>query len=265
MVSGFQTFIDAIFNPVFGWILHIPSILAIILLAVVLALLSTLLQKYLTDQARMRRLRDDSKKFQEQVKKASKDKDHDKVMKLQQKILPIQMELMKESFKPLLVSLIPFLLVFFWLSNHFAYHPIMADQAFTVSAKFEDGVSGSVLLASTPELTIDAPTQEIKDGVARWLVKGLSGTYNLTVSFPGQTIISPASRQLLITSDPMYEPPTVPNPQGHKFVKQFNVENEKLLPLPWLNLFGWHPGWIFYYIVLSIPLSLLFKKWLDVV
>jgi uncharacterized membrane protein (DUF106 family) len=88
-------------------------------------------------------------------------------MKLQQKILPLQMDLMKESFKPLLVSLIPFLLIFFWLANHFAYHPIMPDQPFTVTAKIAEEFSGNATLTS-PTLTIEQPTQASKDGKIVW-------------------------------------------------------------------------------------------------
>jgi uncharacterized membrane protein (DUF106 family) len=259
MVSGFQTFIDAIFNPVFGWMLNIPPILAILILAVVLALLSTLLQKYLTDQAKMRRLRDDTKKYQEQMKKL-RDKP-DQMMKVQQKILPIQMELMKESFKPLLVTLIPFLLIFFWLSNHFAYYEIQPNQQFVVSAKFEEGITGNATL-SAEGLQIEQPVQTVQqkdgEGYAKWLVKGPEGTHKLDLSFAGATI----TRDVLISTERIYEQPVMPK---RGTITEFNVENDKLTPLGNFNLWGWYPGWIFYYIVLSIPLSLLLKKLLDVV
>ena len=106
--------IDIFFNPVFGWMFKIPPILAILILAFLLGLISTLLQKYLTNQGKMRRLKEDTKRLQEQYKKLMKEDPH-KAIKIQQKMLPLQMDLMKESFKPLLVTLIPFLLIFFLL------------------------------------------------------------------------------------------------------------------------------------------------------
>jgi uncharacterized membrane protein (DUF106 family) len=260
MVTGFQAVIDAIFNPVFGWMLNIPPILAIIILATILALVSTLLQKYLTDQAKMRRLRDDTKKYQEQMKKVKDDPA--KMMKIQEKIMPIQIDLMKESFKPLLVTLIPFLLVFFWLSNHFAYHQIQPDQPFTVSATFEEGVGGEATLSS-PTLKIENPTQAIQqrdgdDGIGKWIVTGPEGEHELVLSLGPINV----SRTVLVTKERMYETPIMPR---RGTVTSFNVENEKLVPLGGFNIFGWHPGWIFYYIIFSIPLSLLLKKLLDVV
>jgi uncharacterized membrane protein (DUF106 family) len=257
MVSGFQAFIDMIFNPVFGWMLHIPPILAIITLASVLALISTLLQKFLTDQAKMKRLRDDTKKYQEQMKRLREDPE--KMMKVQQKVLPIQMELMKESFKPLLVTLIPFLFVFFWLSSHFAYFPVEPNTPFVVSATFEKGITGNATLSAPDTFTIESPVQTVQDGVVKWVVKGPAGEHNLSLSFAGAEF----HRTVLITADREYIQPQLPLSGT---VTSFNVENKKLTPLgDSFNMFGWHPGWIFYYIVLSIPLSLILKKVFDVV
>lgn len=257
MVSGFQVFIDSVFNPVFGWLLNIPPILAILFLALVLGLISTLLQKYLTDQAKMKRLKDDTKKYQEQMKKLRGEPE--KLMKVQQKVIPIQMELMKESFKPLLVSLIPFLLIFFWLSNHFAYHQIQPNTPFVVSTTFESGITGNATLRDAEgKLTIEQPTQSVKEGMIKWVVKGPAGEHTLNVDFAGATI----TRTVLITTDRAYEQPLMP---FRGTITGINVENEKLTPIPGFSLFGWHPGWIFYYIILSIPLSLLLKKWLQVV
>lgn len=257
MVSGFQAFVDMIFNPVFGWLLDIPSLLAILFLAALLALISTLLQKYLTDQAKMKRLRDDTKKYQEQMKRLRDDPE--KLMKVQQKVMPIQMDLMKESFKPLFVSLVPFLFVFFWLSSHFAYFPIEPNTPFTVSATFEKGVGGIAVLGGASALTIEQSEQTVKDGLAAWVVRGPAGEHELNLTFAGATF----QRKVLITEDREYLQPQMPLSGT---VKSFDVGNEKLTPLgDNFSLFGWHPGWIFYYILLSIPLSLLLKKVLNVV
>jgi uncharacterized membrane protein (DUF106 family) len=256
MVSTFVTIIDTVFNPVFGWMLRIPPVLAIILLALILGLISTLLQKYLTNQSKMRRLKDDTKKYQDQLKKL-RDKPEE-MMKVQQKVLPIQMELMKESFKPLLVSLLPFLLVFFWLSNHFAYHELQPNTRFGIAATFTDGIAGNATLTASG-LTIDAPTQEIVNHAAHWTAQGSVGEYKLDLQFAGQTI---GTRDVLISADRKYESP-VKSLSG--IATSLNIENQKLVPILRFSFFGWQPGWIFYYIIFSIPISLLLKKWLHVV
>ncbi len=257
MVAGFQGFVDGMFNPVFGWMMNIPAILAILFMAGLLALISTLLQKWMTDQSKMRRLKDDTKKYQEQMKKLRDQPD--KMMKIQQKMLPIQMDLMKESFKPLLVTIIPFLFIFFWMSNHFAFYPVVPNQPFVVSSTYEDGITGNATLTASEGVTIEGPTQSVSNGMAKWVIRGPAGEHQLNLTFAGATF----TRKVLVTSDREYIQPQMPLSGT---VKSFNVENEKLKPLgDGFHFWSWYPGWIFYYILLSIPLSLLFKKWFDVV
>lgn len=249
--------IDAIFNPIFGWLLNIPPILAILILSLILGIISTLLQKYLTDQAKMRRIRDDVKKFQKQYKELAR-KNPEKALALQQKMLPLQMDMMKESFKPLLVTLIPFLAVFFWLGMHFAYHPIEPDQPFTVTATFEEGVGGVATLHA-PGLRVEEAQRPISEGAATWTLSGPAGEHTLTMEFAGANY----TREVLITTEREFIQPE--KPLGGT-VQEFNVGNRKLLPLgQGFNLFGWRPGWIFYYILFSIPISLGLKKLFNVV
>ncbi len=259
MVSGFQSIVDTVLTPVFGWLLRIPSIVAILFLSLLLGLVSTLLQKYLTDQAKMRRLKDDTKKLQKQMKDAQKKGEHDKMLKAQQKMMPIQMDLLRESFKPLLWTMVPFLLIFFWLSVHFAFLPVEPGVPFTVTAAFEDGVSGNATLSVPEGFTVDEPTKAISNGAAVWTVKGPEGEHDLTLHYAGADF----TRSVLVTHEREYLPPVQ---QLHGSVQSITIGNAKLLPLgPGFNLFGWQPSWIFYYIILSIPISLGLKKLLRVV
>lgn len=256
---SFQSIVDMLLNPVFGWLLDIPPIVAIIFLSVLLGLISTLLQKYMTNQAKMKRLKDDTKKMQVQMKEHQKKGDQDKLMAVQKKMMPLQMQLMKESFRPLIVTMIPFLLIFFWLGSHFAFFPILPDEPFTVTVEFEKGVSGEATLVVPEQLTLEEDVKEIVEGAAVWTLSGPAGTYPLTLSYAGAEF----SREVLITEERKYIRP-ISSMKGT--VKEFNVDNQKLLPLgDGFNLFGWFPGWIFYYIIFSIPVSLGLKKLLKVV
>jgi uncharacterized membrane protein (DUF106 family) len=251
-----ETLVNAIFDPLFGWMLNLPSLLAIFLLALFLGLVSTLLQKYLTDQAKMKRLRDDTKKLQKQYQALAKT-DPEKALKLQQKMMPLQLDLMKESFKPLLVTMIPFLMIFFWLSMHFAYYPVTPGVPFVVQAQFVDGLAGEATLVA-PNLTVSEPTAAIAGGVASWTVQGPQGRHSLAINYSGALV----TRDVLITTEREYIQPELPMRGA---IESFDVQNEKLLPIPGFNLFGWYPGWIFYYIILSIPISLGLRKLLNVV
>jgi uncharacterized membrane protein (DUF106 family) len=259
MVSGFQTFVDTVFNPLFGWLLNIPPLLAILFLSLLLGLISTLLQKYLTDQEKMRRLKDDTKKMQKQMKEAQKEKDADKVMKLQGKLMPIQMDLMKESFRPLLWTMLPFLLIFFWLNSHFGYYPVEPGVPFSVTAAFEEGLSGNATLVAPDGFTVDQPTKSIEDGKISWTVSGPAGEHTLRIDYAGAQV----SRTVLVTTERAYLNPVMAL-KGP--VNAFNIGNAKLYPAgKWNEWFGGFPGWIFWYIILSIPISLGLKKILKVV
>ncbi len=88
----------------------IPPVLLVLIVAVALSFTSMLVTKYFTDQAMMRQIRDDVKKYQEQIK-ASKDNPQ-KVMELQNKIMGLNSKLLPQSFKPMLITIIPFILIF---------------------------------------------------------------------------------------------------------------------------------------------------------
>ncbi|MBI2041385.1 MAG: DUF106 domain-containing protein [DPANN group archaeon] len=88
----------------------IPPVLLILLVAVILSFTSMLVTKYFTDQAMMRQIRDDVKKYQEQIK-ASKDNPQ-KAMELQNKIMALNSKLLPQSFRPMIITIIPFVLIF---------------------------------------------------------------------------------------------------------------------------------------------------------
>jgi len=251
--------VDMVLNPVFGWLLDIPALIAILFLSVVLGLVNTLLQKYMTNQAKMKRLKDDTKKYQKQLKVYQKEGKTDKMMELQKKLMPIQMQLMKESFRPLIVTMIPFLIIFFWLANHFAFLPVLPGEPFAVTAVFASGVAGEATLSVPEGFTIDEAVKQVTDERIVWTISGPEGVHSITMGYAGAEF----TRDVLITTERSYIQPKM-SLKG--VVKEFNIGNKKLQPLgDGFNLFGWFPGWIFYYIILSIPISLLFKKILQVV
>ncbi len=88
----------------------IPPIILIIIVAIVLSFTSMLVTKYFTDQAMMRQIREDIKKYQDQIK-ASKDNPQ-KALELQNKIMELNSKLMPQAFRPMIITIIPFLIIF---------------------------------------------------------------------------------------------------------------------------------------------------------
>jgi len=92
--------------------------ISVILLGIGINLIITLVTKLMTDQAKMKELKDKQNGFKIQMKNH---KDNpEKLMEIQKEMLESSMEMMKHSFKPLLITLIPLLILFSWFRGIFA-------------------------------------------------------------------------------------------------------------------------------------------------
>ena len=94
--------------------------ISIIVLAVVVTLVSTLVTKWFTDQKNIRALKERQKEIQKELKTC---KDDCAIKELQSEMLQITGTMMKSSFKPMFVTIIPFLLLFAWLKG--IYTPLL--------------------------------------------------------------------------------------------------------------------------------------------
>ena len=94
-------------------LLGLPAWAFILLISIVLSLIVALIYKYATDQAVMRDLKEQLKKYQQQMKEAKNDLN--KLSELQKKAMEVNMKYMKQSFKPMIITMIPFLIIFWWL------------------------------------------------------------------------------------------------------------------------------------------------------
>ncbi len=98
-------------NPVFS----------LIIFSGIITFISTMVTKWLTNQEHLRSMKERQKQIQKDLRNH---KPGEKVFEeLQNEMLQISMIMMKSSFKPMLVTLIPFLLLFTWLKK--TYDPIL--------------------------------------------------------------------------------------------------------------------------------------------
>jgi uncharacterized membrane protein (DUF106 family) len=94
---------------------------SIIVLSLIVTLISTLVTMWLTNQEHLRNLKERQKQIQKDLKKC---KPGDKLFEeLQSEMLQITMTMMKSSFKPLLITFIPFILLLNWIRT--IYTPIL--------------------------------------------------------------------------------------------------------------------------------------------
>lgn len=110
-----------IFAPIFA-LDPMPNnpLLTIFLIATIIAFVTTLANKLLVDQDAMEDSREEMKQFQEKMKEAQMSGDAKELAKaqaMQQDVMAKQSDMMKNSFKPLIVTLIPIMLMFWWMAQ----------------------------------------------------------------------------------------------------------------------------------------------------
>ena len=93
---------------------------SIILIGVVLTFFSTIVTKWLTNQEHLKQLKARQKEAQKEMKECRKSGDTCKMEELNSEVLKITMTMMKSSFRPMFVTMIPFLIVIYWIREVYA-------------------------------------------------------------------------------------------------------------------------------------------------
>lgn len=107
---------DLIFEPLLGY----PA-LTILVSSVVITLLTTLIYHRMVDLERMKNIREELSNLQKEIR-AAKSGDKKSLKKLQMKqrrMMELQGIMMRESFKPMLVYMVPLMIFFYWIRSHY--------------------------------------------------------------------------------------------------------------------------------------------------
>jgi uncharacterized membrane protein (DUF106 family) len=256
---------DGIMDFLLGWLLLFTPFWALMIISVIFSLITNLAYKFFTDQHVMKQLKEDIKKSQDEMK-AIKDNPA-KVMEVQKKAMEKNFEYMKKSMKPTLITFIPIILMFGWLTANLAYDPIMPDSQFNTTLTFKEGITGNASIELPPEIeSVNGNEQEIKEaecpGVLFTTTKCSKATFELKATKEGEYPLTFAydneteETNILVTKEQKYLPPEKLTPKSDSLSK-INVENNKLIAM---NIFGWKVGWLGTYIILSLIISLGMRK-----
>ncbi len=114
---------DSIVNFLLGWTLKLGNFGGIVMISFIVTLLTTLVYKYFTDQEALKKIKEDNKKLQDEMK-IHKDNPA-KVMALQKEAFSKGfLEPMKHQLKPLLITFIPIILIFSWLGKTYGVNDV---------------------------------------------------------------------------------------------------------------------------------------------
>ncbi|MAF51121.1 MAG: hypothetical protein CMH64_03445 [Nanoarchaeota archaeon] len=100
-------------NSIFGGFIDWNPLWALIVISFFLMLITTLIYKYFTDQEAMKALKQEMKDIQNEMKEFKEDPA--KMMELQKKSFSKMGESFKHQIKPMLITFVPFIILFPWL------------------------------------------------------------------------------------------------------------------------------------------------------
>ncbi len=100
-----------------AFIMSYPHV-AIILISLAVTIFITVVRYFMTDRVKMKEIRERQKQLRAEMKQY---KNHpEKMMELNQKMLEDMPDQMRQSFKPMIITLIPLLLLFGWMKSVYA-------------------------------------------------------------------------------------------------------------------------------------------------
>ena len=245
---AYYDFLNIIFSP----LLRLPALWAVIITSLVISVIIILITKFTTDQSLMKKLKEEMKEYQKQIKELKGNPA--KAMEVQKKAMESNMKYMMHSLKPTLITFIPIILIFGWMSSTFAYDSIKPQQEFSVTAIFDNANGEAGLSAPEGIILIDGAAKKIENNQATWNLKGEEGEHTIELSYDGEK----QQKDVLITSTDKYIEPVKKTSGKIKSIR-INYKPRKIL-----NLFGWKLGWLGTYIIFSIIFTMSLRKLLKV-
>jgi uncharacterized membrane protein (DUF106 family) len=116
-VPAIKNAIHYVLDPSAGVILKWNLNIGMLLVVLIITIITTIVQKYATDQKTLKELRNETKEIQKQMKEA---KEHpEKMMELQKKQFAMMPKQMKLSMRAIMYTGIPFVLFFRWFNDFF--------------------------------------------------------------------------------------------------------------------------------------------------
>jgi uncharacterized membrane protein (DUF106 family) len=97
------------------------------------------------DQREMKRIKAKLAKYQEKAREAQKKNNMSEFKKLNKEIMSLQSKMMANSFKPMIFTMIPIILIFSWLRHYDYLAAYIKTNGYLVSLPFSLPIWGSKL------------------------------------------------------------------------------------------------------------------------
>ncbi len=252
---------------VLEFLLTINPLMLIIVVSVLISVVMVFVYKFMTDQNLMKRLKEEIKELQSEMKTLRDNPS--KMADVNKRAMETNLKYMMHSMKPTLVTFIPIILIFGWLNAHIAYDPLLVGQEFSVELNFYEGTAGQIIVGVPEGISlINGETYIIADNTVRVVfLPDAIGDYTIQYS-----LINDAGEMLKMWENNIsvkehgvrgYEKPIIT--VNDEILKSIAVNLDKYTPFGEnFDIFGWHPGWIALYILISVVCSIGLRKALKI-
>jgi uncharacterized membrane protein (DUF106 family) len=113
--------LDTVFRPILSLDPNPANpALTVLIIAFIVSLITTVANKYLVDQDELNAQQTEMKEFNKKLKDAQKRGDGKEIAKLQAQqaeLMKNQTAMMTNQFKPMIVTMVPIILIFFWMRS----------------------------------------------------------------------------------------------------------------------------------------------------
>lgn len=270
-----------------SFMVSLPPIVAVLLVSLFASVVITIAYRFLTDQSRMKHLRTTLKESQKKMKEHQKKNNTKKMMQEQQVAMEANMEYMRHSMKPTLITMLPLLLIFGWMNANCGFYSLPPGETFSVFAVFEKEIGNATLevpeglvlqsngtqAISRISLTEDAKKTIIdansrmfgsvkKDSAFNMIIWKINptkeGTFNLVFKHEGKTY----TKEILISEARLYKDPAFvigDAGKGENGALGLVMSNKPIY------FFGIHWfSWLWLYIISSIIFGNILRKVMDI-
>ncbi len=185
-----------------------------------------------------------------------------KMMKKQKEMWSKNMEYMRHSsFKSMIFTIIPVIIIFGWLSAHLAYMPLVEGEDFNVSLEFANAPKVPPEAAIPKGLTLVEGYPKGNKNMVLYSFVGKAGKYEsppLRFTVDNEICDVPL---IIVESEAQMEYTYPIIKCDAKPINQITISNKPLRPLSSLGL---HLTWFWSYLILSVLFSMGLRKLLKV-
>src|ERR1051325_4229365 len=114
--------VHAALDPSLGALLNWNPTIGLLIITAILNLITTLLQKYMTDQDLLKQLKEEQKLINQEMKLYKQNPT--KSLELSKKSAELAMKTMPITMRPVLLTTVPFILLIRWFGDYFKATPV---------------------------------------------------------------------------------------------------------------------------------------------